>query len=307
MLSKKNKHYIIIDNSQKPTSFFLTPKKIIVFSISILSLCVILVFLSIHIFSDYIYNIKLTKLKKDNKELLSTIDNMENRIFKMQDNIVDLQNKDEALRTYADLPQIDRDVRQLGIGGKVIHKITKLDKFLPNDTLLISSLSRDLNKLEREIKLEKLSYEKIYNAIKNRKEQIQSTPSIKPINIGRISSYFGYRNDPFTHKRQFHYGLDFSAPTGTNVYVTADGVVGNVRYNHSYGKVIEVDHGYGYTTVYAHLKTTKLKKGQKLQRGDIVGTVGNSGRSTGPHLHYEVRKHKKKLNPLNFFFTGYLR
>ena len=230
---------------------------------------------------------------------------MENRLDSVNYHIDVLFEKDRALRSYADIPEIDQDIRKLGIGGKVIHKTTKLDKFIPNDTLLISNISRKLNQFERDIELEKLSFSEIYEAVKNHNDLILATPSIRPLDGGYISSNFGYRKDPFTQKMQYHDGLDISASRGTPVYATADGVVRNCYYNGGgYGKMITIDHGYGFTTVYAHLNKYIVKKGQQIKRGQKIGEVGNTGRSTGPHLHYEVQKFGVTKNPKNYFFIA---
>jgi murein DD-endopeptidase MepM/ murein hydrolase activator NlpD len=160
-----------------------------------------------------------------------------------------------------------------------------------------------MSQFERDIELEKLSYEEIYEAVKNHNDLIQATPSIIPIEGGWISSNFGYRKDPFTHKTQYHDGIDISANRGTPVYAAADGVIRNCYYNGGgYGRMITIDHGFGFTTVYAHLNKYVVKKGQQVKRGQKIGEVGSTGRSTGPHLHYEVQKFGVPKNPKNYFF-----
>jgi len=163
----------------------------------------------------------------------------------MESDISVLIDKDQALRTYIDIPEIDKDVRKLGIGGNVIHKTNELDKLIHSGDIKISELSQHLDKLERELKLERLSYEEIYNAFKHNSNKIQCTPSTPPVNEGYITDGFGYRRDPFTQKWRFHYGMDFSAPLGTPVYSTANGVVRDTRRSSTYGKFITIDHGFG--------------------------------------------------------------
>ena len=134
---------------------------------------------------------------------------------------------------------------------------------------------------------------------------LQAIPAIQPVNnndLTRIASGYGYRTDPFTKAKKFHYGMDFTAPKGTPVYATGDGVVKRVDSRSSgYGKHIRIDHGYGYTSLYAHLYKYNVKKWQKVKRGDLIGYVGNTGRSVAPHLHYEIIKDGKKINPINFY------
>jgi len=130
-------------------------------------------------------------------------------------------------------------------------------------------------------------------------------PSIRPLDTGWISSRFGFRNDPFTTKQTFHRGLDFSTPVGTPVRVTGDGVVQAVQQQRGFGKVIKVDHGDGIVTVYAHLDEALVKKGAKVARGDVIARSGNSGRSSAPHLHYEIRVSSRPVNPLSYILDSY--
>ena len=140
----------------------------------------------------------------------------------------------------------------------------------------------------------------------NKAELIEAIPSIQPVknqDLTRIASGYGYRIDPFTKKRRFHYGMDFSARKGTPIYATGNGTVRRADNRSSgFGKHIRIDHGFGYVSLYAHLSKYNVRRGQKVKRGDIIGFVGNTGRSRGPHLHYEILKDNKKINPLNFYY-----
>jgi len=308
MIKNKEKFDFLLENNKKPITFFLSKRKIIVFFTSLFILIALTIFVTVEYFSEFIYKTKLSKLKEDNKELVGVIENMETRLDSVSFELEVLFDKDKALRTYADIPEIDQDIRKLGIGGKIIHKTTKLDKFIPDDNLLISDISRKLNQIERDLNLEKISYKEIYDAVKNHKELIESTPTIMPVEGGYISSYFGYRSDPFTQKRTFHHGIDISAQRGTPVYATADGVVHeSTTRSIGFGRLITVDHGHGFTTYYGHLHKIHVKSGQQVKRGQIIGEVGSSGRSTGTHLHYEVRKYGVKKNPRKYFFTGHIK
>jgi murein DD-endopeptidase MepM/ murein hydrolase activator NlpD len=136
---------------------------------------------------------------------------------------------------------------------------------------------------------------------------LASIPAIQPVankDLRRIGSYFGYRTDPFYKVTKFHEGIDFTAPVGTDIYATGDGKVVNIEFSRrGYGNLVEIDHGFGYRTVYAHLSKMNVKMGQKVSRGEVIGFVGNTGKSTAPHLHYEVRKNGKAVDPINFFFN----
>ena len=304
MFKNKDKYNFLLKTNKKPVTFFISSMKIGLVICMVLLIILASIFVTVEYFSEIIYKVKLTRLKEDNYELVETIQSMETRLDSVNLQLTILFDKDRALRTYADIPEIDMDIRKLGIGGKLIHKTTKLDKFIPNDTLLISEISQKLGQIERDLELEKLSYREIYEAVKNHKELIQSTPSIWPVEGGYVSSNFGYRKDPWTKKTRYHEGLDINAPSGTAVYSTADGVV-RTCYNSSggYGKMVTIDHGYGFTTLYGHLRKYSVKPGQQVKRGDIIGQVGNTGRSTGTHLHYEVQKFGLNKNPKNYFFT----
>jgi len=265
------------------------------------------VMLSINFFSEMIYQTKIARLKRNNSKLIGTIYDLKTRINQMESEIKVLVEKDQALRTYADFPIIDRDIRKLGIGGKTIFEGDELDQLLPDKDIKMTELTTDLDRLTREIKLERISYEEIYDAMRHRSPEIKSTPSIRPVNTGYISDGYGYRKDPFSGLRRFHYGIDISAPIGTPVYVTADGVIRSTNMSSTYGKIIIIDHGYGYTTYYAHLSKIIVKPGDVVKRGQKIAEVGCTGRAKGSHLHYEVRQFGINKNPLDYYFTGYLR
>ncbi|MEA3316956.1 MAG: M23 family metallopeptidase, partial [Bacteroidota bacterium] len=122
--------------------------------------------------------------------------------------------------------------------------------------------------------------------------------------LERISDYFGYRNDPFTGKRRKHNGMDFAGPLGCPIYSTGDGTVVEARYTfHGYGKKVVINHGFGFITIYAHLNKIVVENGDKVKRGQLIGKMGSSGRSTGSHLHYEIRKHNVPVNPINYYYN----
>jgi murein DD-endopeptidase MepM/ murein hydrolase activator NlpD len=132
-------------------------------------------------------------------------------------------------------------------------------------------------------------------------------PAIQPISINsldRISDYYGYRKDPFTGEIRRHNGIDFAGILGSNIYATGDGIVVEARYTfHGYGKKVAINHGFGYVTIYGHLRKINVKKGDKVKRGQTIGELGSTGRSTGPHLHYEIRKFNLPVNPINFYYN----
>ena len=170
---------------------------------------------------------------------------------------------------------------------------------------LPSYLKDKVDSLAFAIDIQKDSYNTIFNKIKSNETMYKHIPSIAPVK-GYIGSKYGYRTDPIDGKRRMHSGLDFPVNLNTDVVATGDGVVTKAQYDSGWGRYIKIDHGYGYETVYAHLWKINVKKGQKVKRGDKIGKSGNSGRAAGFHLHYEVHKNNKTVDPLNYFFTGYI-
>jgi len=305
-MMKRQMFLFTLPNRKNFKTILLTRKKLIWITISITLVFSILLFISINYLSEVVYQSKLARIKKGNNRLMSTIYDLKSRMQLMESDLNVLLEKDQALRTYIDIPAIDKDVRKLGIGGGVLIKASEVDKLIPDDNIKMSELSNDLDRLARVLKLERVSYESIYDAFKHRSDQIQSTPSIRPVNTGYITDGFGYRRDPFNGKRRFHYGIDISSPSGTPVYATADGMVRSCNSSVSYGKIVKLDHGFGYSTVYAHLSRILVKPGEVVKRGQKIAEVGCTGRSTAPHLHYEVQQFGIRKNPLDYFFTGYV-
>lgn len=172
---------------------------------------------------------------------------------------------------------------------------------------LESSILRTLNKLESRLIAQENSYKEIFTAIQNKEDLLASTPAIQPISnkeLKRIASGFGYRIDPIYKTRRFHGGLDFTAPQGTPIYATANGRVRFAGNSGSgYGNHVIIDHGYGYRTLYGHMYKITAKVGARVKRGEIIGYVGSTGKSTGPHCHYEVHKNGRRMDPVYFFYN----
>ncbi len=256
--------------------------------------------------TNILYHTKLTEMQRNYSDLSSTVVNLHNRVETLNSQMSLIEEKDKAVRTYADLPEIDESVRELGIGGVVVNENAKIDNLLPDFTSTITSLEMDIDALTRKVKLELSSYEDIYDKVIENSDRIKSIPTIRPVNGGYLNAGFGYRTDPFDRVNRFHYGQDITVNNGTPIYAPADGIVKVARYMGGFGKSLKIDHGFGYTTFYAHLSKFNIERGSKIKRGDIIGYSGNTGRSTGPHLHYEVHYYGKPQNPLDYFFSGYM-
>ncbi len=170
---------------------------------------------------------------------------------------------------------------------------------------IVVTTTKKLAEIRKQLYIQSRSYDELINFAKNRESMLQSLPAIQPIlnkDLKRIGSGFGWRIDPVYHTTRFHAGLDFTAPIGTEIYATAQGTVSETGWKQGYGNAIQINHGFGYETLYAHLSAIKVRTGQRVKRGDIIGLVGNTGKSTGPHLHYEVHYRGQAVNPMNFFF-----
>lgn len=173
-----------------------------------------------------------------------------------------------------------------------------------SDAALIERLTRRMDLLERSIYAQSLSFDQLKNVAKEQKEKTSRMPSVLPINIKdyTISSGYGLRRDPITATSKFHEGLDIAAREGTPVYATADGKVIIAERKEGYGNCIDIDHGFNYMTRFGHLSKILVNSGQNIKRGELIGLVGSTGKSTGPHLHYEVRFKNEPQNPVNYFF-----
>ena len=269
---------------------------LIFFGVFIAALLVLNYSLSLRFSEDY-YKVKLEetdqKYSEVSQELLDRITQLENELKLIEE-------KDSELRTYATLAPLSDDVKAQGVGG------SEVDLTLNTvDDSSIMLLKEKVDSLAFAVNIQKDSYNTIFNKIKSNEKMYRHIPSISPVK-GYIGSKYGYRTDPIDGKRRMHSGLDFPVNLNTDVVATGDGVVTKAQYDSGWGRYIKIDHGYGYETVYAHLWKINVKKGQKVKRGDKIGKSGNSGRAAGFHLHYEVHKNNKTVDPLNYFFTGYI-
>ena len=223
-----------------------------------------------------------------------------NQVEAVVENIEERDNN--IYRVYFEASPIPEEQRRAGFGG--VNRYKNLEGY-DNSDLIINTTKR-LDVLSKQAVVQSRSLDEIERLAANKAELIEAIPSIQPIknqDLTRMASGYGYRTDPFTKKRRFHYGMDFSARKGTPIYATGNGVVKRADNRSSgYGKHIRIDHDFGYVSLYAHLSKYNVRRGQRVKRGDIIGYVGNTGRSVGPHLHYEIFKDKKKINPLNFYY-----
>ncbi len=239
----------------------------------------------------------VAELKRQNAELTERIESFQREIAdldKRMDSNLELQNR---ARLLAGLEPITEDVWLVGVGGPEPEFV---DFQAGRSGALVFNLEKDLERMVRQSELQLKSYSDILGILEKEKKVRDSTPSIRPMKGGFLSSRFGRRMNPFTGRIARHVGVDYRARTGTPVMSTADGVVTMAKKKGSFGLVIEVNHGNGFKTRYAHLSKILVKRGKRVKRGEIIGLVGNSGRSTGSHLHYEVIFRKVHRDPLHY-------
>jgi murein DD-endopeptidase MepM/ murein hydrolase activator NlpD len=245
-------------------------------------------------------------LAKNNREMKFYYELMNKEMDELRLMLSDLQERDDNVyRVIFEAEPIPTSSRNAGIGTFEKYR-ELLDKGLSQEDLILTSLNK-LEKLKKQMYIQTKSYDEIVRAAKNKSQMLASIPAIQPISnphLTKLVSGFGLRVHPIYKVKMMHTGCDFSTQRGTPVYATGDGVVQVVQTNlGGYGKEIEVNHGFGYVTKYAHLDKFNVKPGQKVKRGELIGYTGNTGASTAPHLHYEVIHNKVKVNPVHYFFN----
>ena len=230
-------------------------------------------------------------------------DILNKKLTQLETVLQNVEDRDNNLyRVYFDASPIPEEQRKAGYGG--INRYRDLEGY-DNSELIINTTKR-LDILSKQTVVQSRSLDEIERLAADKAALIEAIPSIQPIknkDLIRLASGYGYRSDPFTKKRRFHWGMDFTTKKGVPIYATGNGVVNRADNGApGYGNHIRIDHGFGYVSLYAHLSKYKVRRGQKVKRGDIIGYVGSTGRSIGPHLHYEIFKDNKRINPLNFYY-----
>ena len=243
------------------------------------------------------------QVERDNKRLLVQYNLMNKELDQMRKVLEDIQQRDDKIyRIILEAEPIPNSIREAGFGG--VNRYAKLENMKNSELVIETALKLDI--LSKKLYVQSKSFDDIKELALNKEMMLAHLPAIQPVSnkdLKRTASGWGWRIDPIYKVRRFHYGMDFSAPKGTEIYATADGKIKEVKTHRSgYGKHVVSDHGFGYKTLYAHLKGFKAKKGKKVKRGEVIGYVGNTGKSTGPHLHYEVHKNGKKVNPQYYYF-----
>ncbi|MDF9829141.1 M23 family metallopeptidase [Parabacteroides sp. PF5-6] len=243
-----------------------------------------------------------SQLRKENKLLQTQYEVLSLRLNDALDVLEDLQQRDENLyRAIFQAESIPESVRKSGFGGT--NRYEHLMQ-LSNPELVVAT-SRRMDMLRKQLYVQSNSLEELITIGKSQEERSKCIPAIQPISnkdLTRTASGYGMRIDPIYRVPRFHTGMDFSAKTGTEIYATGDGVVTYAAWKQGYGNCLVINHGYGYETLYGHMSKYRARVGQKVKRGQVIGEVGNTGKSTGPHLHYEVMVRGKYDNPARYYF-----
>ncbi len=264
------------------------------------------IFLSLIIFSTYylvgnVYNPNnnIGSLRTENKELRENLNNVLQKFVSLNSEIDSLNKVNNSLRLAVNLQPVSKDESMVGIGGGSFNNDVD---FLSNPTeSQLEKVLTYVDDVSRKVAFEKSQYLEISDKLKENKKLYAAIPAIRPC-LGEISSGFGMRMHPILHIVRMHDGIDIVTNVGTPVHATGNGVIDFVGHRGGYGLAVEIDHGFGYRTIYAHLSKPLVKEGQKVKRGQVIALSGDTGLSTGPHLHYEVRHDGVAINPENFFF-----
>ncbi len=241
-------------------------------------------------------------LRQENEQLRDEIDILNRRLDISVEVMSDIMTRDDNFyRVIMGAPRMSKSQIYAGLDNE--NRYRYLNHL--QDAELIKNLTKKMDILDRQIYTQTKSLDELQQLARDNKDRINHIPAIQPVPqkfMKQMASGYGYRRDPIYGTSKFHEGLDFAAERGTPVYATADGEVRMAGWQSGYGNLIEIDHGYNYVTRYAHLSKFRVKPGTKVKRGDLIGEVGNTGKSTGNHLHYEVRYKGSPQNPLNYYF-----
>jgi murein DD-endopeptidase MepM/ murein hydrolase activator NlpD len=252
----------------------------------------------------YIDSPKEKLLRQENDDMHESYSLLRERVNQLEMQMDELENRDNSVyRSIFEAEPIPDSARVKDMEAKNEVKLVQR----MGETELVKSMTSQLNNLSLRLAYQDQSYVEIADMVKNKAKLINAIPSIQPVsnkNLNRIASGFGYRIDPVYKDRRPHQGLDFTAPQGTPIYATADGTVKEVGFTTSgFGNRVVINHGFGYETLYGHMYRFKARVGQRVKRGEVIGYVGNTGKSTGPHCHYEVHRGGRPVDPIYYFYN----
>ena len=247
---------------------------------------------------------KEKRLKRQLEETTYQLELLKERSNQVAAVLKDIQERDNTIyRVIFEAEPIPVSVRGAGYGG--VDRYNKLRDYYNAD--LIVDVTKRIDQLSKQLYVQSKSYDEVWQLVKNKATMLAAIPAIQPVSnkdMTRVASGYGWRIHPIYKTEKLHAGMDFTATVGTEIYATGNGSVVKVEKDgRGYGNNVIINHGYGYETLYGHMSKFNVRPGQKVKRGDLIGFVGNSGSSTGPHLHYEVRKNGNPVNPVNFYYN----
>ena len=259
-------------------------------------------FFGFMVLSNIIESPKVKVQKRELENMKLNYELLFKRATQHADRLEELEGRDNTIyRQFFEATPVSDEVRKAGFGG--VNRYQALEGF--DNSKMIMDLTKQMDVLSKRIVVQSKSLDEIVKMAENKEEMLASIPAIQPVKkeeLTRMASGYGMRMHPILKIRKMHEGMDFTAKPGTPIYASGNGVVTRANRSPSFGNVVYISHGYGYKTVYAHMKTIATRKGKKVKRGDIIGYVGSTGRSVSPHLHYEVHKNGRPVNPIYYYY-----
>jgi murein DD-endopeptidase MepM/ murein hydrolase activator NlpD len=290
-----------------PDHLSLTPakrslkKRIAIISVFV-CICLVLGTIGYFLTSGMIRTPREKNLLSQNEKLINLYQSLNEKLDGYELALSEIRTLDDSLyRSLVGKAPLPPSIRDAGTGGHE-RGVNLRDASYPG---VVTNTASKIDQLDSHLKVQLNSFRSVLNEMFSKKDRLEHLPAIMPIpneNLRRTGSGFGMRMHPILNIYRMHEGIDFHAPIGTEVYATADGVVKDVRTSETFGRVIVIDHGYGVETFYAHLNEYNVRSGEKVKRGNLIGFVGNTGLSRGPHLHYEVHIFNREVDPVNYFF-----
>ncbi|MCX8490935.1 MAG: M23 family metallopeptidase [Cyclobacteriaceae bacterium] len=283
-----------------------TSSDIFLNALGLLSLTLAMALSLVILYSTYFESPRELLLSNEIKEMDYLYQNLDREVSKLDNELASLEHRDDNIyRAVLGAEPIDKNVREAGVGGVDRYEDIKKKNLMHEDFLV--KLHERVDKLKRKIYIESKSQDDVIALVENKEKLFAAIPAIQPVankELIALASGFGMRIHPVYKVRKMHTGIDFAAAIGTPIYATADGVIDKLEVSFSgYGKQLEIDHGFGYRTRFAHMHGFAVRFGQKVKRGDLIGYVGETGLSTAPHLHYEVFVNGIHVNPIHYFFN----
>lgn len=299
-MAKKKYHFNpdTLSYEETDNTFLFIIKRLLLHLFSAISIGIVFFF----IFISFIKSPEEVQLIQEKNRLQAQYKLLERNMNEVGDILEDLQQRDDNLyRVVFQADPIPYSVRK-SVAGKSDYYAQLLT--MTNSQIAVEA-TKKYDAIKKQLYIQSKSYDELVKLAGTQEEMLQCIPAIQPIlnkDLNRTASGFGWRIDPIYRTRRFHAGMDFSAPIGTEIYATGNGTIRKSGWQQGYGNTVEVNHGFGYLTRYGHMQKVNVRVGQKVKRGDVIGFVGSTGKSTGPHLHYEVHYKGQVMNPQNYYF-----